>query len=501
MRNQSETLQLERATRWIVFVVLLFSYSYFFPRWADPNQNSRLNMVVAIVEDGTFRIDKYVDNTVDYAKVGEHYYSDKAPGIAFLGVPLYWGLKFILELPILEPLTDYLSSSEAFGSTLNPEGTGIQAVKIQFAIAQVALTFFLSALPSALLGVLILEWLRRFTQNTAVRLSVVLVYGMLTPAFIYANAYYGHQLSAVLLFSAFFLISSKGSGTHPIWSFVTGGLLAYSVVSEYPTFLIVGILSLYAGWIYFRLGKIDHLAWFAISAVMIALGWMGYNNHIFGGPFNLGYSYSELWQDQHQTGFMSLSFPTWEAIWGITFSAFRGLFFYSPILLLALPGFLMWRRSGLFRLELIVTLMCSLAMFFFNSTSAMWWGGFAVGPRYLLPGLPFLALPLVFIFQINPEKFRRSIFLWPLLMWSAVMVWGVGLAGQSYPPDTIWNPVLDYALIHWLNGNIARNFSTIAGLSGIASLYPWLSFLVFLLGVWYFFYKRNGTTSSYKNHL
>ncbi|MEZ4640045.1 MAG: hypothetical protein R2856_34655 [Caldilineaceae bacterium] len=38
--------------------------------------------------------------------------------------------------------------------------------------------------------------------------------------------------------------------------------------------------------------------------------WMAYNNHVFGGPVELGYSYSELWVDQHHDGFMSLSAPT-----------------------------------------------------------------------------------------------------------------------------------------------------------------------------------------------
>jgi hypothetical protein len=70
----------------LLFLLLISVYAYTFPRWADPNQNSRLNMVVAVVEDGTFRIDPYVSNTVDYAKVGDHYYSDKAPGVAFLGI-------------------------------------------------------------------------------------------------------------------------------------------------------------------------------------------------------------------------------------------------------------------------------------------------------------------------------------------------------------------------------------------------------------------------------
>ena len=91
--------------KWIqvgLFLLLSLCYTYTLPRWADPNQNSRLDMVVAVVEDGTFQIDEYVENTVDYAKVGEHYYGDEAPGVAFLGIPVYVVLKGILNRPIVD---------------------------------------------------------------------------------------------------------------------------------------------------------------------------------------------------------------------------------------------------------------------------------------------------------------------------------------------------------------------------------------------------------------
>ena len=138
---------------------------------------------------------------------------------------------------------------------------------------------------------------------------------------------------------------------------------------------------------------------------VIAAGWMIYNKVVFGGLFNLGYSYSELWVSQHHTGFMSLSIPTLQAAWGITFSVFRGLFLLSPIALLFLPGFIFWWRSRLYRVELFVCLASFVAMFIFNSSSIMWWGGFAVGPRYLLPGLPFLIVPVGFVFDHWSDKF------------------------------------------------------------------------------------------------
>lgn len=69
--RDGQTLSVRRLSRVrlneiILVLLLLVCYTYFLPRWADPNQNSRLDMVVAVVEDGTFQIDAYVENTVDY---------------------------------------------------------------------------------------------------------------------------------------------------------------------------------------------------------------------------------------------------------------------------------------------------------------------------------------------------------------------------------------------------------------------------------------------------
>ena len=115
-----------------------------------------------------------------------------------------------------------------------------------------------------------------------------------------------------------------------------GLLLGYSVITEYPSVLIVGVLFLYA---LQRLQDRRRIAWVVLAGALIAVGWMFYNNAIFGSPLSLGYSHSELWTDQHESGFMSLTRPHWDALWGITFSAFRGLFVLSPLLLLAWPGF------------------------------------------------------------------------------------------------------------------------------------------------------------------
>lgn len=459
-----------------IFIVLLTSYIYIFPRWADPNQNSRLDMIVAVVDDGTFQIDPYVSNTVDYAKVGDHYYSDKAPGTAFLGIPIYALLKNILNLPVMDAFVQRLANIEAFNQTLNVQGTGVSLEKVRFALLQVVATVLLSAIPSALTGGLIFLFSMRIIRSTAYSVAAAIVYGLLTPVFAYAGALYGHQLSAAFLFGVFFLIYVHDNFSVLICA-LSGLILGMSVITEFPSLLAVIIIFLYLAYKLKKGNQLSRLLWTIALGGVVAVLWMVYNNSIFGSPFSLGYSYSELWETQHQTGFMSLSVPRGDALWGITFSSFRGLFFYSPILLFSLAGFIFWYFENNNRPEFWTFLLISFALLLFNASSVMWWGGFAVGPRYLLPSLPFMAFPIVFALK-NYETRKQFYFLFAIFaFWSWAAVWSMTIAGQSFPSDVLKRPLVQYALPNLLSGNVARNIGTIAGIRGAASLIPLLLFL------------------------
>jgi hypothetical protein len=463
-----------------LLVVLAVCFVYTFPRWADPNQNSRLDMVVAVVDDHTFQIDKYVKNTVDYAKVGTHYYSDKAPGAAFLGIPIYAGLKWVLNLPWVDRLEARLESNPAFGATLNPEGTGILKEKVQFATAQVVLSFFLSLLPTLATALLMARLLGKWGMGSAIRWGLPLAYGLLSPVFAYANTLYSHQLSAALCFSVF---AWANLAAHPFSRkgiFIAGLGLGWAIISEYPAALLAGMVGLYVLVCLIRQKVWQRIGILLMGSIGPLAGWMAYNTYLFGGPLSLGYSFSEQWTVQHHTGFMSLTLPHLDALWGITFSPFRGLFLLSPILLYALPGFVLWGRSRFRAAEFWVVLGGVASTFLFNICSIMWWGGFAVGPRYVLPAVPFLVLPIAFVFQ----HYRgRAGLRWVSLLlcgWSLAATWGLTLAGQSFPSDALLNPLVEVGWPSWAAGNLARNVGTVLGLRGAASLLP---LVLFTLGV------------------
>ena len=73
----------------LIPLALALSYGYFDGGGADGNQNSRLGLVYAVVDEGRLAIDSYHDTpgtwTIDKSLHEGHYYSEKALGTAVLG--------------------------------------------------------------------------------------------------------------------------------------------------------------------------------------------------------------------------------------------------------------------------------------------------------------------------------------------------------------------------------------------------------------------------------
>ena len=142
------------------------------------------------------------------------------------------------------------------------------------------------------------------------------------------------------------------------------------------------------------------------------------------------------------------------------------------------------------RPELLVAVAAVVSIYLFNASSSMWWGGFSIGPRYFLPALPFLVLPIGFVAENWERKAWFRILLGATMIWSWIAVWGLSLAGQSFPSDRINNPLLEYALPNWQLNQVARNIGTVLNFDGWTSL--WVLFFIWgLFGlVWWLRKKK-----------
>ena len=110
---------------------------------------------------------------------------------------------------------------------------------------------------------------------------------------------------------------------------------------------------------------------------------LAYNGVRFGNPFDTGYHF------ESGEGFTT---PIWQGFWGLIFSPYRGVFWHTPLFLASLFAYIPFLRRH--RSEGIAIGGLSLILVLVYSAWWMWWGGFAWGPRFLVPLTPFWVLLL-----------------------------------------------------------------------------------------------------------
>jgi hypothetical protein len=330
-------------------------------------------------------------------------------------------------------------------------------------------TFFTVSLPSAFLGIVLFKLMGFFVDSTPWRVFLVITYGLGTIAFPYSQTLNGRQIAAVLTIVSFYiLVQIKKGSLSDRYLFPVGTAMGLSAISDYPSALILIGLFIYSLIFLSNWRLVSRIIIGGIPPVVLLIL---YNLACFGTPLPVGYKYSVLYQDLHSEGLISITYPKIDAIYGLSFSPYRGLFYSSPILIFALVGFYLWYKAKEHRGEFLVCLWAVLSTFLFYSSSSMWWGGYAVGPAYLTAMMPFMIIPLAFVVRLISDCDWRFLMIMILGFYSISMVWIQTIAGQSFP-DLTTNPLMDKSIPALKAGNIARNLGTIINLKGFLSLFP-----------------------------
>lgn len=404
-----------RARREIVLALaLLLCFGFFrqVPAW---NEYSRYDLVRALVEDGSLRIDPYHENTGDKAFLDGHYYSDKAPGTALLGAPVY----VLLSL----------------ASTLTGAGPPDERSAVG------ALAFGVSGLATILLVLLLGRFLRPITGERWA-LAVSLGFGLGTMALPFATMYFGHAASSALLFGSFFLLWRWRADPMPWRAGLAGVLGGLAVVTEIPVALGVAVLAMYALWLGPRAFTL-----FVLGALPPAVVILGYNWLAFDSPFTLGYQLATVFGEQNSRGIVSIVWPSLSTTVDLLLGP-RGLLRLSPWLIVAPLGILALRRARL-RAELLVAVAMVTVFLTYNSGALNPFGGWTPGPRYLLPALPFAAI----LVAAAPRAIRPLVgFLIPI----SIAVAFIGTATMPNAPEAYRDPLNDLWLPRLLAGDLAE---------------------------------------------
>jgi hypothetical protein len=429
---------------------------------------------MAIVNHGTVSIDDYEQNTGDKAIFNGHFYSDKGPAPAFLGVPIYWTLNQIQGLLGLTEV-EYTLSLIIWFSKL------------------IILRILIISLSSALLAVILYRLLYSIIEQKQYALMLTLAYSLGTMAFPYSTLFYGHQLAAVFIFFSFYILyQSKNKlglneiKSQPKYFFYSGLCLGLAVMTEYPVILLAIVITIYAIFISKSQTIFVSTILFYLIGLGIPLIFLLYYNYLCSGnPFQFGYFQvaGQEFRQEMAKGIAGVTYPKLGALFGITFSPYRGLFIVNPILLLAFPGFYYFYQNKKYRQEFWVCLTAVILFFLFNASYYMWWGGWTIGPRHLIPIIPFLIIPIAFIpFKKTIEKCLLYI-----LTFISMLMMFVGTMIDPQVPDTIrrlsWSPILEYSLPQLMSGNIYANLGSILGLIGLTSTLPLL--LIIIIGIYY----------------
>jgi hypothetical protein len=339
-------------------------YSHF----VSPNELSRWLLAASLVEDGTVEVSRYAPllgpGFEDLAIARGRTYSNKAPGTTLVALPGY-----LLARPFAGPPGPASIRVGVFGMRL-----------------------FASTLPLLLLALLVDRAARRLGADEEGRRRATFALLFATPLFAYGLLLFAHALVASALFAAFSALFLPAAGKETREEFLAGAWIGLAVAADYaavvPAAVLVALVS--------RRGP-GALARIAAGGLPFAILVGSYNAACFGSPFAPSYAFEKnaAYHEIAAKGFFGVTLPSVLGFFRLLLDPAKGLLLLVPALLLVPKGLAAVRRPlGAGAFTALVLVPASILLVFSGYPN---FGGWTVGPRYVVGALPFLVLPLAFL--------------------------------------------------------------------------------------------------------
>ncbi|ABW68915.1 hypothetical protein [Desulfosudis oleivorans] len=462
-----------------LFIVANLGLSAFFiDTWLTHNPGSRAIPMITLFEQGTLKIDRYEKYTLDKSRINGHYYSDKAPLSTFITLPFY-GMARLSGLEHLGP-DRYPAYSRAYTQGHRPVYNDTFVFPGFWAYATGSL--MCGSLPFVLILTAAAWMVRRVNPSVSpVWLVCLPFYGSFV--FVYAGAFFGHLLAALLLLLSCILL--KRGRPH----FYAGLLLGAAFLAEYPVGLA---LPLWAVLIVVREKSVKKAAAFVGGFLPGLLANSFYVFIITGSPFSMPYSHvsHEGFAPMRQN--LGFGLPQPEALWHLLVSPYRGLLFFAPFLAVVLVVFLWRKEKQLGTVALDYTAWFSVCFVLLFSSYYMWDGGYAYGPRHLIP----VAVLLIYEGVVWVSRTKQ-----PLLWFYSIAAAGVGMSWMAkstvafLADPAVSNPFFSIIVPEFTAGRFNPNnlLTMMFGLPPMAGVIAWPLLFVGLMIVLDRAYSRYST--------
>lgn len=290
------------------------------------------------------------------------------------------------------------------------------------------------------------------------RASIVtaLAYALGTSAWPYTSTFLSEPLSALCLLACALAIARYHHDGDPRRLWLAGAVAGLSVHVHLLNLLALPCLIGYAVAPAVRDGTLrtTRRAWVgAIGAALTGVALLGLSHYLrFGSPFETG----------RYDNYGSFIWP-WEGLAAQLIAPGRSFLIYSPAIVLALVGWPRLRRLQPDAAWFVVALF--VLRWAFVSARSDWYGGWGIGPRYLVPMIPFVMLPLATTVEARLQGPTRARRIWIGALVACALFEGWLAAHSIF--EHMWNLMLHhgapayFAVSHWrIEGTPVVGFAT-----------------------------------------